>query len=130
MPKITEFDIIIIILHQQGHSQREISKQTVYSRCGIQAVKKNVEESREVKDKDKKGLEGQDNFQKPDEKFLRVSSERPEEVQQGPGSAFGSFIRMPSWPFYSPKKLDQEWSLWKGQQPRSHFFGKGTGWTG
>ena len=51
----------IIILHQQGISQREIGKQTGYSRNGIQVVIKKFEESGEVKDK--KGLEGQENFQ-------------------------------------------------------------------
>ena len=45
----------IIILHQQSHSQREISKQTGYSRCGIQAVIKKCEESGEVKDKKRTG---------------------------------------------------------------------------
>ena len=48
--------------------------------------------------------------------------ERPEELQQGPGSASGSFIWMPSWPFYSLKKLDQEWSFWKGSSKETTFL--------
>ena len=56
MPKITELDRHkIILLHQQGHSQREINKQTGHSRCGIQAVRKKFEESGEVKDKKRTG---------------------------------------------------------------------------
>jgi len=51
----------IKILHQQGHFQKEISKQTGYSRCGIQAVIKTFEESGNVRDK--KELEGQENVQ-------------------------------------------------------------------
>ena len=51
------------ILHQQGHSQREISKKTGYSICGIQAVIKTFEESGEVKDKKRPRLEDQKKFQ-------------------------------------------------------------------
>ena len=46
--------------NQQGQSQKEISKQTGYSRCGIQAVIKKFEESGDGKDK--KRLEGQENL--------------------------------------------------------------------
>ncbi len=46
------------------------------------------------------------------------------EVQQGHCSEFGSFIAMPSWPFYSLTKLDQEWSLWKGSSQETFFFRK------
>ena len=70
MPKITEFERHnIITLHQQGHSQRKIRKQTGYSRCGIQAVIKTFEESGEVKDKKRTGRPGK--LSKSDEKFLR-----------------------------------------------------------
>ena len=56
MPKITELiRHKIIILHQQGHSQREISNQSIQAviKCGIQAVIKKCEELGEVKDKRK-----------------------------------------------------------------------------
>lgn len=44
----------IILLPQQGHSQREINKQAGYSGCGIYTVIKKTEESGEVKDKKKR----------------------------------------------------------------------------
>ena len=68
MPKITEFDRQIIVLHQQGHSQREIGKQPGYSRCGIQAVIKNFEELREIEDKKRTGRPRK--LSKSDEKFV------------------------------------------------------------
>jgi len=61
-------------LHQQGLSQREINKQTGYSRCGIQAVIKKFEESGEVKDKKRTGRPRK--LSNSDEKFLIVSSLR------------------------------------------------------
>ena len=52
MLKITESDRHkIILLHQQGHSQRKTNQQTGYWNGGIQAVIKKFEESGEVKDK-------------------------------------------------------------------------------
>lgn len=75
MPKITEFvRHKIIILHLQGHSQRQISKQTAYSRSGVQAVIKKFEESGQVEDRKRSGRPRK--LSKSDEKFLRVSSLR------------------------------------------------------
>ena len=76
MPKIAEFYI------------SKATQQSGYSRCGIQAVIKKFEETGEVKDDKRTGRPK--TLLKSDESFF---FERPEEVQQGPGSASGSFIR-------------------------------------
>lgn len=51
--------------------------------------------------------------------------ERPDEIQQGSDSESASFIRMPSWHFCSPKKLDREWRLMKGNTKKP-LFQRGT----
>ena len=72
MLKITLFNRHkIIILHQQGHSQTEISRQTGFSRCGIQGVEK-FEISGHVEDKKRRGRPKK--LSVPDEQFLKVTS--------------------------------------------------------
>ena len=41
----------VVILHEQGHFQAEISRRTGLSRCGIQALRKKHKETGQVKDK-------------------------------------------------------------------------------
>lgn len=77
----------IMILHQQSHSLKEISKQTGNSRCGIQALTKKFEESEEAKDK--KDWEPMKKCQNLMSGFQSFFFDRPEKVKQGPGSASG-----------------------------------------
>lgn len=80
MPKITEFDRHkILILHQQGHSQREISNKL----DNQDVVFKKFEELGELKDRKRTGRPRK--LKKSEEKFLSFFFERPEEAQQGPG---------------------------------------------
>ena len=63
----------IIILHQKGHCQREISKEIGYSRCGIQAVIKKFEESGE--DFERNGQENIQNLMRSFSEFLLSSKD-------------------------------------------------------
>ena len=56
----------VVILHEQGKSQAEISRQTAVSRYGIQALLKKHQETGQVEDK----------LMKSDEKYLKVTSLR------------------------------------------------------
>ncbi len=80
MPKITEFDRHkTLILHQQGHSQREISNKLDKQ----ELVFKTFEELGELKDRKRTGRPRK--LQKSEDKFLSLFLERLEEAQQGPG---------------------------------------------
>ena len=75
MPNITLFDRQkIIILHQQGHSQREISRQAWFSRCEIQAVFEKFQISGHVDDKKKKRRGRPKKLSVSDEQFFKVTS--------------------------------------------------------
>ena len=75
MAKLTQFDRHkIVILHQQGKSQRAIARRTGFSRCGAQAVLKKFEEAGEVKDRKRSGRPRK--LSASDEKYFKVTSLR------------------------------------------------------
>ena len=75
MAKLTQFDRHkIVVLHQQGKSQRAIARVTGFSRCGIQAVIKKFEETGEVKDRKRSGRAK--TLSASDEQYLKVNSLR------------------------------------------------------
>ena len=75
MAKLTQFDRHkIVILHQQGKSQRAIARLTGFSRCGVQEVLKKFEETGEVKDRKRSGRPKK--LSESDEKYLKVTSLR------------------------------------------------------
>lgn len=98
-PKIAEFDRCeIIILHQQGHSQKEIIRKKGSSRCGIQAVIKKYEQSGETKDHNRIGRLPE--LPESDD-FLRVSS------------LIWQLHQDAKFNLLCQKKHSQEGSLWK-----------------
>ena len=64
----------VVILHEQGHSQAEISRRTGLSRCGIQALLKKHKETGQEEDKRRSGRPRK--LTKGDEKYLKINSLR------------------------------------------------------
>lgn len=75
MAKLTQYDRHkIVILHEEGNSQRAISRQTGFSRCAIQGVIKKFKASRSVVDKKRSGRPRK--LSVADEHYLKVTSLR------------------------------------------------------
>ena len=64
----------VVILHEQGHSQAEIARQTGVSRCGVQAILKKQQKTGKVEDRKRSGRPRK--LTKKDETYLKITSLR------------------------------------------------------
>ena len=61
----------VVILHEQGHSQAEIARQTGVSRCGVQAILKKQQKTGKVEDRKRSGRPRK--LTKKDETYLKIT---------------------------------------------------------
>ena len=93
----------VVILHQQGLSQAEISRQTGVSRCAVQAVLKKHKERGSVEDRRCSG--------RP--RKLTYFPSQSEDVQQCHQLRIHRKQWDPGTPIYCPEKSGQKWPSWK-----------------
>ena len=126
MSKITLFDRHkIIILHQQGHPQREINRQTGFSRCGIQAVVEKFQISGHIEDKKRRGRPKK--LSVWDEQFLKATSSRDRNKSN---KDLAQHLADSSGPKVDSSTVQRNLirnGLNGREQPRIYLSGKGTG---